>query len=71
MLLVVDSGSTKSDWVLVQDQENLNFNTMGLNPYFHDEDTVFNAIQSNSDLFHFSEKLQNYIFTVLVALLHI
>jgi N-acetylglucosamine kinase-like BadF-type ATPase len=46
----------------VQDQENLNFNTMGLNPYFHDEDTVFNAIQSNSDLFHFSEKITELYF---------
>jgi hypothetical protein len=35
---------------------------MGLNPYFHDEDTVFNAIQSNSDLFHFSEKITELYF---------
>ena len=62
MLLVVDSGSTKSDWVLVQDQENLNFNTMGLNPYFHDEDTVYNAIHSNIELFHFSEIVSELYF---------
>lgn len=62
MLLVVDSGSTKSDWVLVQDQENLNFNTMGLNPYFHDEDTVYNAIQANSELFHFTEVVTELYF---------
>lgn len=62
MLLVVDSGSTKSDWVLVQDQENLNFNTMGLNPYFHNEDTVYNAIQANSELFHFTEVVTELYF---------
>lgn len=62
MLLVVDSGSTKSDWVLVQNQENLSFNTMGLNPYFHDEDTVYNAIHSNTELFHFSEIVSELYF---------
>ena len=38
MILVVDSGSTKSDWVLLSDTKQQIFSTMGLNPYFHSEE---------------------------------
>jgi len=35
MILVADSGSTKTDWRLIDDKKNiLQFNTQGLNPYF-------------------------------------
>ncbi|MFK7786954.1 MAG: hypothetical protein AB8B56_17670 [Crocinitomicaceae bacterium] len=51
MHLIVDSGSTKSDWVLLKGSENESFYTMGLNPYFHSEDTVYEAIEKNEELF--------------------
>jgi N-acetylglucosamine kinase-like BadF-type ATPase len=40
-MLVVDSGSTKADWALVnQDGTTLIHSTMGFNPYFHDQAKV-------------------------------
>ena len=50
MRLIVDSGSTKSDWVLIGEGGNKAFSTIGLNPYFHDETSVYNAIMENDQL---------------------
>jgi len=51
MILVADSGSTKSDWVLA-DQSRLvaEFNTVGFNPYFHDEKYVLDALGRDTGL---------------------
>lgn len=62
MLLIVDSGSTKSDWVLLADSGNESFNTMGLNPYFHTEDTVYTAISENAELFGYRDKVTELYF---------
>ncbi len=62
MLLVVDSGSTKSDWVLLNGDQQINFSTMGLNPYFHDEATVIDAVKGNKDLFTYSSDVQKIYF---------
>lgn len=62
MVLIVDSGSTKSDWVLLTDSGNESFNTMGLNPYFHTEDTVYNAISENTDLFRYRTQITEVYF---------
>lgn len=41
MILVADSGSTKTDWCLVANEEKQNFyETPGLNPYFYDENAI-------------------------------
>ena len=42
MILIADSGSTKSDWRLINSLgDNLkDFSTMGFNPYFHSSDLV-------------------------------
>ncbi|MBL4652550.1 MAG: ATPase [Flavobacteriales bacterium] len=51
MKLIVDSGSTKSDWVLVRaDNSRKGFSTMGFNPYFHNETTIANAILQHEEL---------------------
>lgn len=51
MVLIVDSGSTKSDWVLVKRKKIAqSFKTMGFNPFFHDEATISKAILRNADL---------------------
>lgn len=58
MVLIVDSGSTKSDWVVLKDRDNREiFKTMGFNPYFHSETIIANAIKQNSQLFQFSESI--------------
>ncbi|OFX20053.1 MAG: hypothetical protein A2033_01740 [Bacteroidetes bacterium GWA2_31_9] len=48
MYLIVDSGSSKTDWVLIGNNKQLtNFNTIGLNPYFTDSKKVSETIKSN------------------------
>lgn len=45
MWIVVDSGSTKSDWVLVdQNGHQTATSTMGFNPYFHSPEKVFTEL---------------------------
>lgn len=50
MIIIVESGSTKSDWVLLNGEEQTTFKTKGLNPYFHSELDVENAILQNESL---------------------
>ena len=46
MILIADSGSTKCDWAIIELSGELKgaFKTMGLNPYFHDESVIENAL---------------------------
>ncbi len=51
MLLVADSGSTKCDWVLLNEKgERIETSTMGFNPFFHDSALVEKAIRENNVL---------------------
>ena len=52
MILIAESGSTKTDWVLVSDTNNITyFKTIGFNPFFHSSDFIYNEIVSNSDFY--------------------
>lgn len=52
MLLVADSGSTKCDWVLVQDGKPFKrFSTMGFNPYFHNEAVISGTLRRKQALY--------------------
>lgn len=44
MILIADSGSTKTDWVLVDDDVQHCFRTLGYNPYFMDSDAIFQSL---------------------------
>ncbi|MFN5372487.1 MAG: BadF/BadG/BcrA/BcrD ATPase family protein [Bacteroidia bacterium] len=58
MLLIADSGSTKCDWMLIQDNaESLSFSTMGFNPYFHNEAVISNAIRQNTAMCNFADQV--------------
>jgi len=47
MILVADSGSTKSHWKVIQgSEEESSFDTMGLNPYHHSEDEYFRLMKN-------------------------
>lgn len=49
MMLIADSGSTKTDWIYIsKDKSITQFETIGLNPYIVDQQTVSAAIQSLS-----------------------
>jgi len=48
MWLVVDSGSTKADWVLVDAAGKRSLTTtMGFNPYFHSPEKIHSDKQKN------------------------
>lgn len=62
MILIIESGSTKSDWVLLNQGQKTYFSTIGLNPYFHSAQDVERAIRGNSDLLSLSDKVSAIYF---------
>jgi len=64
MILIADSGSTKCDWALIDFSGKRlgDFETMGLNPYFHDKDVISNAIRSNGPLSLYGNKVKHVYF---------
>jgi len=60
MMLIVDSGSTKSDWVLLENQGiTRKFSTMGFNPFFHNETAISNAIKHNQELYGYANNVNH------------
>ncbi len=48
MILIAESGSTKTDWVLVNDNNDISlFKTIGFNPFFHSSEFIANEILSH------------------------
>lgn len=48
MILVADSGSTKCDWILIDDDQNRETTySMGFNPFFHNADLVARKLDEN------------------------
>src|SRR5687767_14060981 len=64
MILIADSGSTKCDWALIDRTGRRlgDFETMGLNPYFHNEEVISIAIRNNHPLANHSAKIQHIYF---------
>jgi N-acetylglucosamine kinase-like BadF-type ATPase len=46
MKLIADSGSTKTDWCLINHQKKLYFKTQGLNPYFNSAKSFCDILQT-------------------------
>lgn len=47
MILIADSGSTNTDWAILKKSETFRFQSIGLNPYFLNEEQITNAILTN------------------------
>jgi len=64
MILVVDSGSTKTDWIALDDQANVLFSTqtLGLNPQVLSSAILNERIINNFDLFQNREKVSHIYF---------
>lgn len=64
MIIIADSGSTKSDWILVEKDGSSvgNYQTIGFNPFFHDEDFVEQNTIKNADLIQFADKVEKLFF---------
>lgn len=44
MILIADSGSTKTDWVLINDNTRFQFKTIGYNPYFVNSENIYHSL---------------------------
>ncbi len=63
MVLIVDSGSTKSDWILLKGRDEREFyKTMGFNPFFHSETFIANAVKQNQDLVRFADQIEQIFY---------
>ncbi|MCB0584023.1 MAG: hypothetical protein KDD06_01660 [Phaeodactylibacter sp.] len=49
MIVVVDSGSTKADWKMVNNSGTKTISTMGFNPVFHTENKIYQELQEAFD----------------------
>ncbi len=44
MILIADSGSTKTDWVLLDEENQSRFKTVGYNPYFVNSENIYHSL---------------------------
>ncbi len=45
MILIADSGSTKTDWVLIDGKGQKRFKTIGYNPYFVNSENIYSSLK--------------------------
>ena len=64
MRLIVDSGSTKTDWICLNDEGKLVFETqtLGLNPQVLDEHIIEERIINNYDLYQNRKNISHLFF---------
>lgn len=64
MYLIAESGSTKCDWMLVDQSGSYVdlYKTMGYNPFFHSTDFIVEDLTSHKDLMHISDKVERLYF---------
>ena len=58
MILIADSGSTKTDWVLVDGKNEIFFSTEGINPLFIDKAKVESEIKNNFPIAYLLNKVK-------------
>ena len=59
MIFIIESCSTKSDWVLIDGKSNQSFfSTIGFNPYFHTAEIIESEIKENLDLVAVAESIR-------------
>jgi len=61
MLLIAESGSTKTDWKLITPQEQLSFKTIGFNPYHIGEDEIVSYL-NQSELLDYVNNISEIYF---------
>jgi glucosamine kinase len=44
MILIADSGSTKTDWVLIDETKQFRYKTIGYNPYFVNSENIYHSL---------------------------
>lgn len=62
MFLVVESGSTKADWMLVNGTKRTPFSTKGFNPYFHSQAFILEELSMNDGLSEIKSAVEEIFF---------
>ena len=63
MLVIADSGSTKCDWrIVAEDKSFKDESTIGINPYFHNEEVIESELRKNDTLNRAAEKVKALFF---------
>ncbi|HMR45412.1 MAG TPA: N-acetylglucosamine kinase [Bacteroidia bacterium] len=63
MLLVADSGSTKTNWLLTDKNSfTTEIETIGFNPFFHNSDFILNELKKNQTLVQYADAIKDIKF---------
>lgn len=62
MILVADSGSTKTDWMGYSADKSISFSTQGINPYFLNAQDIFKIFARMKDLEEIAAKVKEIYF---------
>ena len=64
MILVADSGSTKTNWIAINDEGKIHFkiDTQGLNPAVFSRDTLYNRIVTKEELNEVKDRVSKIFF---------
>lgn len=62
MILVADSGSSKTDWMGYSPEETISFSTQGINPYFLSAQDIFKLFSKMKDVAAYADKVQEIYF---------
>ena len=62
MILVADSGSSKTDWMGYSPGESIHFSTQGINPYFLNANDIFKILSKKKELAAFADRVQEIYF---------
>ena len=50
MITIIESGSTKADWLIIDENQRFQHHTMGFNPFFHSSEYVSENLENDSFL---------------------
>lgn len=62
MILVADSGSSKTDWMGYSPEETISFSTQGINPYFLNAHDIFKLFSKKKEIASYAEKVKEIYF---------
>lgn len=62
MILVADSGSTKTDWMGYSPNEQITFNTQGINPYFLNAHDIFKLFSKKKEIATYASQVKEVYF---------
>jgi N-acetylglucosamine kinase-like BadF-type ATPase len=62
MILVADSGSSKTDWMAYSPEQTLSFNTQGINPYFANAQDIVRILSKNKEISAIANEVKEVYF---------